>query len=53
MNIPQNAGEIIENLSKATESGIMSTERAVECNPFTIDVNAELEKLTSKDDIEQ
>lgn len=54
MNIPQNAGEIIENLSKATESGIMSTERAVECNPFTIDVNAELERISNKNiDVEE
>ena len=49
MNIPQNCGEIITNLSTATESGIMSIERAVEVNPYTIDVNAELEKLSNKD----
>ncbi|SHH31260.1 phage portal protein [Sporanaerobacter acetigenes] len=49
MNIPQNQGEIITNLSTATESGIMSIERAVEVNPYTVDVNAELEKLSNKD----
>ena len=45
MNIPQNQGEIITNLSTATESGIMSIERAVEVNPYTVDVNAELDRI--------
>jgi len=44
-NIPQNESEIISNLVKATDSNIMSIERAVEVNPYTIDVNAELERL--------
>lgn len=46
MNIPQNQKEVIENLSKATGGqAIMSVERAIEVNPYTIDVNAELDKM--------
>lgn len=53
MNIPQNEGEIIENLSKATGGqAIMSVERAIEVNPYTIDVNSEIEKL-GKVDVEE
>ena len=44
-NIPSNAKEIIDNLVKATEGGIMSKERAVEVNPYVVDVNSELEQL--------
>lgn len=45
-NIPQNDGEIIENLTKATcGQAIMSVERAIEVNPYTVDVNAEVSKL--------
>lgn len=45
MNIPQNAKEIIDNIVNATGAKVMSIDRAVEVNPYTIDVNAELEKL--------
>lgn len=45
MNIPQNEKEIIENIVNATGAKVMSIERAVEVNPYTIDVNAELERL--------
>ncbi|NLZ52821.1 MAG: phage portal protein [Thermoanaerobacteraceae bacterium] len=45
MNIPKNANEIIDNLVKATGANIISINRAVEVNPYTIDVNAELDRL--------
>lgn len=45
-NIPQNNKEIIENLTTATGGQpIMSIERAVEVNPYTVDVNAELDRI--------
>lgn len=45
-NIPQNDGEIIENLNKATGGqAIMSIDRAIEVNPYTVDVNTEIERL--------
>ncbi|MEY8415635.1 phage portal protein [Tissierella praeacuta] len=46
MNIPQNAKEIVENISQLTgNKQVMSLERAIEVNPYTLDVNAELERL--------
>lgn len=46
MNIPQNNKETIENLTTATGGQpIMSIERAVEVNPYTVDVNAELDRI--------
>jgi hypothetical protein len=48
MNIPQNEKEIIENIVNATGAKVMSIDRAVEVNPYTIDVNAELERLKGK-----
>lgn len=45
-NIPQNAKEVIENLVNATGGkAIMSVDRAVEVNPYTVDVNVEVERL--------
>lgn len=47
-NIPQNAKEIIENLVNATGGQpIMSVERAVEVNPYTVDVNVEIARIDS------
>lgn len=46
MNIPQNNKETIENLTTAVGGQpIMSIERAVEVNPYTVDVNAELDRI--------
>ena len=45
-NIPQNAKEVIENLVNATGGkAIMSVDRAVEVNPYTLDVGLEIERL--------
>lgn len=45
-NIPQNEGEIIDNLTKAVgKQPIMSIERAVEVNPYTVDVNGEISRI--------
>lgn len=42
-NIPQNESEIVQNLVSLTGGQqIMSLDRAVEVNPYTVDVNAEL-----------
>ena len=52
MNIPQNESEIIENLTTATGGQpIMSIERAVEVNPYCIDVNAELDRIGKVDKV--
>lgn len=46
MNIPQNESEIVENIVKLTGGvSVMSLERAVEVNPYTLDVSNELELL--------
>lgn len=46
MNIPQNEGEIIKNLATATGGQpIMSTQRAIEVNPYVVDVNSELDHM--------
>lgn len=47
MNIPQNEKEIIENIVNATGAGVMSIERGIEVNPYTLDVNAELNRLNN------
>lgn len=45
-NIPQNAKEIVENISTLTgNKQVMSLERAIEVNPYTLDVSAELGRL--------
>lgn len=48
-NIPQNEGDIIDNITKATEGGVMSIERAVEVNPYTLDVVQEVERLRARE----
>ncbi|MGI6227668.1 MAG: phage portal protein [Peptococcales bacterium] len=45
LNIPQNEGEIIDNLVNARNAGIISLDRAVEVNPYVNDVAIELERL--------
>lgn len=46
MNIPQNAKELVENINSLTGGKqVMSIERAIEVNPYTLDVNAELKRL--------
>lgn len=47
LNIPQNEGEIIDNLVNARNAGIISLDRAVEVNPYVNDVNAELDRLNA------
>lgn len=46
-NIPQNNSEIVENIVSLTGGKqVMSLDRAIEVNPYTLDVNAEIERLS-------
>ena len=55
-NIPQNESEVVSNLMQLTGGKqIMSVDRAVEINPYTLDVALELDRLFSdniNDDVE-
>lgn len=50
MNIPQNSGEIVKNIKELTgDKQVMSLDRAVEVNPYTLDVARELELLQGQE----
>lgn len=49
-NIPQNSGEIVKNIKELIgDKQVMSLDRAVEVNPYTIDVARELELLQGQE----